>query len=563
MTADLYFSLPAQPSALFMARSRIRTYLQLSPLDPQQIDDVVLCVEEACTNALRHSGVEEDISIGLAFEGSDLEVVVKDRGRAFDLSRFRPDVMPDPFATGGRGLFLITQLMDEVDLRVDGGLEVRIRKKAAGDVAARYRLSDLIDVGELQGLLDAFDTAFGCPTAIVDSEANVLTASGWQDICTQFHRVHPETLGECQQSDLHIYGHLRRGHETVAYVCPRGMIDCASPIIIEGRHLGNVFIGQVFVEPPDIDSFRRQAQRFGFDEDSYLDAVHRVPVLTREKLERRLPFVRALAEMIGELGLARLRDRTLHEELEERAAENARLYEQQRRIAETLQENLVHPLPQVPGLELASVSRTASEPELVGGDFSDVFLLDDSMVGVLIGDVAGKGVPAAGLAETVRSMIRAFATIDHSPGYILRKTNEVLLRRQDEEELVTALLVVMDVATGQAVLASAAHPSPVMLSDQGARLLPAEHGPPLGGFEADYEEVRFELPERQTLLLYTDGVTEARRGRGLFGEARLLEVLAAALDQRPATLVEYLREAVLSYAGELRDDLQVLAVRRS
>lgn len=288
-----------------------------------------------------------------------------------------------------------------------------------------------------------------------------------------------------------------------------------------------------------------------------------MPVLTREELERRLPFVRALAEMIGELGLARLRDRALHGELEARAAENARLYEQQRRIAQTLQENLMHPLPQVPGLELGSVSRAASEPELVGGDFSDVFLLDGSTVAVLIGDVAGKGVPAAGLAETVRSMIRAFATIDRSPGFILRKTNEVLLRRHSEEELVTALLVVMDITTGCAALASAAHPSPVSLSGKGACLLPAEFGPPLGSFEAAYTDVRFDLAEHQTLVLYTDGVTEARRGRELFGEARLLEVLAASLDQHPTALVEHLREAVLRYAGDLRDDLQVLALRRS
>ena len=109
----------------------------------------------------------------------------------------------------------------------------------------------------LQELLDAFHSAFNCPNAIIDNEAKVLTAAGWQDICTQFHRINPDTLGECQQSDLHIYGHLRQGHETVAYVCPRGMIDCAAPIVIEGRHLGNVFIGQVFVEPPDLDSFRR------------------------------------------------------------------------------------------------------------------------------------------------------------------------------------------------------------------------------------------------------------------------------------------------------------------
>lgn len=233
---------------------------------------------------------------------------VRDQGQGFDLSRFDPEAIPDLMAEGGRGLFLMAQLMDELDLRIHSGLEVLMRKHGSGDPhAPLYRLADLIDIPKLQRLLDSLNEAFNCPNAIIDKKARVLTGSGWQDLCTQFHRVHPETLGECQQSDLHIYAHLSQGSETVAYVCPRGLIDCAAPIIIEGRHLGNVFIGQVFVEPPDLDSFRSQACRFGFDEEAYLDAVKRVPVIAREELERRLPFVRALAEMIAELGLARLK----------------------------------------------------------------------------------------------------------------------------------------------------------------------------------------------------------------------------------------------------------------
>ena len=272
----------------------------------------MLAVEEACTNAIRHSGTDEDIEVSLSFEGADLIATVQDRGQGFDLSRFDPEVIPDLMADGGRGLFLMAQLMDELDLRVHSGLEVRMRKRGSGDPnAPLYRLADLIDVPKLQRLLDSLNDAFDCPNAIIDNEARVLTGSGWQDLCTQFHRVHPETLGECQQSDLHIYGHLRQGSQTVIYACPRGMIDCASPIIIEGRHLGNVFVGQVFVELPDLESFRSQARHFGFDEEAYLDAVKRVPVITREELERRLPFVRALAEMIAELGLARLKDHAL------------------------------------------------------------------------------------------------------------------------------------------------------------------------------------------------------------------------------------------------------------
>ena len=114
--------------------------------------------------------------------------------------------------------------------------------------------------------------------------------------------------------------------------------------------------------------------------------------------------VRSQARGIGSLALA-----------------NARLYEEQQRIAPTLQENFLHELPTVAGLELGMVTKTANEPELVGGDFSDVFVLDDTHVVVLIGDVAGKGVRAAGLTETVRSTVRALAAVDSSPAFILAR----------------------------------------------------------------------------------------------------------------------------------------------
>ena len=89
----------------------------------------------------------------------------------------------------------------------------------------------------------------------------------------------------------------------------------------------------------------------------------------------------------------------------------------------TLQENFMHALPPVDGLELGEVSMPAFEPERIGGDFQDVFLVDDSRVAVLIGDVAGKGVRAAGLTETIRSVVRAFAAVDPSPAFVLTRTN--------------------------------------------------------------------------------------------------------------------------------------------
>jgi sigma-B regulation protein RsbU (phosphoserine phosphatase) len=238
-----------------------------------------------------------------------------------------------------------------------------------------------------------------------------------------------------------------------------------------------------------------------------------------------------------------------------------RLYEQQRRIAVTLQENLIHPLPDVEGLELSVVGRTAYEPDLVGGDFSDVFLLDSGHVAVLIGDVAGKGIGAAGLAETVRSTVRAFSAVDSSPAFILRMTNQLLLRRDVGEELLTAFLVVLETFSGTATFASAAHPPPVHVSSGSCGLLELPFGLPLGSFDEDYIESRLQLTSGDALVLYTDGITEARRGRELFGYVRLVEAVSALRYGTMQQLAEGVCAAAAGFADKLKDDLHVVALR--
>jgi serine phosphatase RsbU (regulator of sigma subunit)/methanogenic corrinoid protein MtbC1 len=244
------------------------------------------------------------------------------------------------------------------------------------------------------------------------------------------------------------------------------------------------------------------------------------------------------------------------------ALESARLFAEQQRIAVTLQENLINPLPAVAGLDLGRVSRTAFEPELVGGDFGDVFVLDDGRVAVLIGDVAGKGLRAAGLTETVRSMVRAFAAIDAAPGFVLRKTNDLLVRDDSHGQHVTAFFCVVDAAAGDVAFASAGHPMPVHAGPRGCRFLAVPPGPPLGAFATDdYATSRATLTPGESLVLYTDGVTEARRDTELFAEDRLLEACAALRGLAAQELAAGVLAAVVDYAGRLQDDLYVVTLR--
>jgi len=243
------------------------------------------------------------------------------------------------------------------------------------------------------------------------------------------------------------------------------------------------------------------------------------------------------------------------------AIDNARLYIEQRRIAQTLQENFVHEPPVVAGLELGTVLRTANQPELVGGDFSDVFVVDDGRVVILVGDVAGKGVRAAGLTETVRSAVRALAAVDPSPAFVLGKANELLLRSGADEPHVTAFLAVLDHTTGHLSYASAGHPAPVHVGAFSCRALDVRFGPPHGTFAVPYDSDHVTLTLDDYLVLYTDGVTEARRGVELLGEARLLDVAASLRGRSAQEVAEGVRDAALEFAGELRDDLQVVALR--
>jgi PAS domain S-box-containing protein len=233
------------------------------------------------------------------------------------------------------------------------------------------------------------------------------------------------------------------------------------------------------------------------------------------------------------------------------------------RIATTLQQHFLHPLPQVAGLELAELALPAGRDELIGGDFRDVIVRPDGLVVALVGDVTGKGIEAAGFTETVHSAVRTLALISPSPDYILGNVNRVVVHTEADHQLATALLVVLDPTSGRGRLASAGHPAPVLLSRGGCRILESTYGLPLGVLEEGYQTTEFELGAGEALLMYTDGVTEARRNGELFGESRLLEVLEQSRNRDPQVLIERLRRAVISHAGELKDDLQILVIRRT
>ncbi len=176
-----------------------------------------------------------------------------------------------------------------------------------GDIG-NLELADIIDVGAIQSLMDEFYPLTQAPMAIIDMKGTVLVGEGWQDICTKFHRTHPETCKNCLESDLLLSAGIPSGQSRL-YKCKNNMWDVATPIVIGGRQMGNVFSGQFFFQGESIDyeTFRAQARQYGFDEGEYLAAIETAPRLSRETVERVVAFLTKLAHMISQLSYSNIK----------------------------------------------------------------------------------------------------------------------------------------------------------------------------------------------------------------------------------------------------------------
>jgi PAS domain S-box-containing protein len=178
----------------------------------------------------------------------------------------------------------------------------------------KYKLSDLVDISLLKQLLDSFYVATGIPYGLHDENHNIISGKGWQNICVQFHRVCPQTECRCQQSDIYILDHLHDG-PYVGYKCMNGLMDYGTPIIVEGQHLASIFLGQFLHELPDEEFFLRQAQEFGFDEATYMEALQRVPIIPEVRIESIMRFYSQLGQFLAIIGLKRKRQLELAEQV--------------------------------------------------------------------------------------------------------------------------------------------------------------------------------------------------------------------------------------------------------
>ncbi len=299
-------------------------------------------------------------------------------------------------------------------------------------------------------------------------------------------------------------------------------VEVVVPLVREGRLLGTLSLGR-----------RRSDQPYAADDQ------------------------RLLADLAAQAAPAAQLSRVLRQQ--ERQAEERQRYEQELQVARLIQQTLLpKELPSLAGWELDAYYRPARE---VGGDFYDFIERPDGTLVVIEGDVTDKGVPAALVMATCRSILRSVAVEETSPGRMLERANDALVEDIPPNMFVTCLVAVLDPASGSFRFANAGHNLPYLRTSDGVRELRAT-GMPLGLMPGlSYEEASATVGTDETMLICSDGIVEAMDAqREMFGFDRVLGLVGA---QRSGRLIDRLVTEMDEFSGgDPGDDVTLVVLRR-
>jgi serine phosphatase RsbU (regulator of sigma subunit) len=245
------------------------------------------------------------------------------------------------------------------------------------------------------------------------------------------------------------------------------------------------------------------------------------------------------------------------------AIDNARLYQQQKDFSDAMQRSLLpRALPTVPGLEVGHVYQSSARVD-VGGDVYDFLELGRGSLAIVIGDVLGKGIQATADMAMAKFSFRALARSHPEPSDFLANANEVVVEEIEPGKFITMLYVLVDTEAAEVACASAGHP-PIRIVGRDGKVTALDARGLALGIEPgqEYPAERLSLERGATVVLYTDGVLEARRNGELYGERRLDALLASRAGLSAQHLAETILADCRSFAGgELADDCAVVCLR--
>jgi serine phosphatase RsbU (regulator of sigma subunit)/ketosteroid isomerase-like protein len=261
---------------------------------------------------------------------------------------------------------------------------------------------------------------------------------------------------------------------------------------------------------------------------------------------------------MGTMG-ARLRGQRIEQEARERER-----VEQELRVARSIQQaSLPKEVPELEGWQISPYYQPARE---VGGDFYDFHLLSGGRLGLVVGDATGKGVPAALVMSSTRSMLRALARASNSPGEVLEQVNDLLVTDIPANMFVTCFYAILEPESGRLRYANAGHDLPYIHRGRVEAEELRARGMPLGLMPGmSYEEKEIELDVGEGVFFYSDGLVEAHDPKGeMFGFPRLRALVAQHAEER--SLGDFLLEELYSFVGEgweQEDDITLLTLQRS
>jgi sigma-B regulation protein RsbU (phosphoserine phosphatase) len=254
--------------------------------------------------------------------------------------------------------------------------------------------------------------------------------------------------------------------------------------------------------------------------------------------------------------------------------ENARLYEQEKdlqrmqeeiRFAAKIQSELLpKEFPRIPGYDIAGKSIPA---QAIGGDYFDFIPVDKTRIAVTLGDVTGKGLPAAMLMSNVQATLRGQTLVSNSPKEVIIRSNRLLYMSTSAEKFVTLFYGILDTENHSFWFSNAGHDNPYVLSPAGEIRRLKTGGTVLSVMEEfPYEEEKVEIPKDEVVVIYSDGITEAMNAADeLYGEERLLEVLQKVKGQSAIEIIDAVIAGARAHAGKhpQSDDMTIVVVKRT